>query len=80
MTYPTTEGMVLNKAKELIEKYSEFKVGFTTCYLSKIEAKQCALILCDEILADGKMMYAGGGIEDVHYKFWVQVKGALNAL
>ena len=23
-------------------------MGFTTCYLSKIEAKQCALILCDE--------------------------------
>jgi hypothetical protein len=80
MAYPKIEEMVQKKVTELIAKYSEFKVGLNTCYLSKIEAKQCALILCDEILNDGKMMYSGGGISDVHYKFWESVKASLNAL
>ena len=79
MSYPTIEEMVQNKVNELIEKYSKFKVGLNTCNLSKIEAKQCALILCDEILNDGKMMYAPEN-GNVHYKFWESVKASLNAL
>jgi len=79
MPYTTIDEMVQNKVEELINKFSKFKVGFTTCYLSKIEAKQCALILCDEILNDGKMMYAKEA-GDVHYKFWESVKASLNAL
>lgn len=67
--------LVENKVTELIEKYSHFKVGLNTCHLSKIEAKQCALILCDEILNDLKMKHRGQGIN-----FWEKVKSSLNDL
>ena len=72
--------LVKKKVNELIEKYSHIKVGLNTCHLSKMEAKQCALILCDEILSEGKMMYAGNGMDDPSYIFWERVKESLKIL
>lgn len=80
MVLPTFDELIEKKVNDLIEKYSHFKVGLNICHLSTIEAKQCALILCDEILNDGKMMYCGQGAGDKHYEFWERVKASLNAL
>jgi len=77
--YPTMDEMVQKKVEELIDKFSAFKVGLNICHLSKKEAKQCALFVCDELLNDGKMIYAGNGIKDANYKFWVLVKDSLNS-
>jgi len=76
------------KAKELIIRHYAFVSGWTTT--SKPEeietaiyegenmkvgrAKQCALITVDEILNDGKMKFAGAGIDDAAYQYWVEVK------
>jgi len=37
------------------------------------QAMQCALIVAKEMLNEPKMKFAGGGINDIYYKFWEQV-------
>lgn len=74
--YPTMEEMVQNKVNELIEKYKIMFYGRNSLP-AKRKAIKCALIVCDEMLNEGKMIYAGNGIEDANYKFWVQVKDQL---
>lgn len=72
------------KAIELVNKFSEFKVGISTCYLSKIEANQCALIAINEILQTNPTLK--GTSEDlitmiVQTKaYWYRVQDEINAL
>ena len=65
--------LVIKKAKELYDKYSEYLM------LDK-NIKACAIICIDEILNEPKMMFAGSGINDSHYQFWVDVKQEIKRL
>ena len=65
--------LVIEKAKELYDKYSQHLM------LDK-NIKACALICVYEILNEPKMMFAGSGINDSHYQFWVDVKQEIKRL
>lgn len=54
------------KAKELVDKFMYGITFENESFLLHHEAKQCALICCDEVLSD---MGADRG-----YQFWVKVK------
>lgn len=61
------------KAKELYDKhYAVSRV--------KLIAKNGAMITVNEILNEPKMLYCGGGMSDVHYQHWEEVKNELEKL
>jgi len=82
------------KAKELIKLYYNFVSGWTSINKPnenpevryegegmKIgRAKQCALICVGEILNEPKMKFSGNGVNDLHYKFWENVKKEIERL
>lgn len=61
-----------DKAKELYEKYRKIKMS-PSVYRSKDRAKECAIILCDEMIAECGTGYARG-------KFWEEVKQEITKL
>ena len=58
------------KAEELYEKY---KFVYIPNYTSNHEVKQCAIILCNEMIAECGTGYARG-------KFWEEVKKEITKL
>jgi hypothetical protein len=58
------------KAKELIEKYSDLAYN-------KIVCKQCALIAVDEILNDNPNVYDS---DRLNHKYWKEVKREISLL
>lgn len=65
------------KAKELILKFSVFKIGNVFCYLTDIEAKQCALICIEEIL---NLEYADLLVDNVDTGYWCDVRNEINKI
>lgn len=76
------------KAKELIEKYVNEPISFPyidtedgqcigSGYMILNSAKQCAIILCDEILED---MTIRLGLDKSDFEYWEQVKQEIEKL
>ena len=68
------------KAKELIAKFENFNYDdgydYYTSSISYIEAKQCALIAVDEILALLPEIAFGANV----YEYWQQVRKEIESL
>ena len=60
------------KAEELVRKYYSFGINKEGQTLSWYECKQCALIVCNEVLG-----YMGA---DRGYEFWTEVKQEIEKL
>jgi hypothetical protein len=68
-----------SKAKELVDKYKEIEIGsegFHSWGMHDYQAKQCAILCVDEILATGNFVPEGSYFISKHHKksFWEQVK------
>lgn len=70
------------KARELVEKYSKFEIqiggqydGYLTMQID--DAKQCALIACDEIIHYLEIVL---GVDKSDFEFWYKVKQAIENL
>lgn len=59
------------KAKQLYEKYRKIKMS-TSVYRSKDRAKECAIILCDEMIANMCLT--------CNIDFWKEVKKEITKL
>jgi len=66
-----------DKAKELVSKYIKQFSSYEK-YLSNMKAKQCALIVVDEIIMEREVIYASLGIPSG--TFWKEVKVEIEAL
>lgn len=75
----TTEELVQKKVDELMDLYKPLFYHKNT-KTSKTKIIKAAIITCNQILNDGKMLYCGNGSDDAHYKFWIDVKYKLNNL
>lgn len=68
------------KAKELILKYKDHALGYNGGSINKYKAKQCALIMVNEILEELNFTHIGYGKEIIEgYKktkidYWNEVK------
>ena len=67
------------KAEQLIRQFLFTEDGYGE-YADLCQAKQGALITANEILNEPKMKFAGGGINDIYYKFWEEVKKEIEKL
>ena len=68
------------KAKELVDKYYNLESeGDKGGWMTKNDAKQCALIAVDEILKSNPTIIDCNGTE-FNYKFWTEVKKEIEKL
>lgn len=71
------------KAEELINKFMFADIYFSTKQGNKLNAKQCALICCDEMLNNAGFIWGGRDTEiglsarDAFRKYWSEVKEEL---
>jgi hypothetical protein len=64
-----------DKAKELVKKYVEFKIDGQHRIFGIELSKQCALIMCDELLCNSTFLLSNGEIY-----FWQKVKHEIENL
>jgi hypothetical protein len=64
-----------DKAKELVKKYVEFKIDGQHRIFGIELSKQCALIMCDELLSNSTFLLSNGEIY-----FWQKVKHEIENL
>jgi hypothetical protein len=64
-----------DKAKELVKKYVEFKIDGQHRIFGIELSKQCALIMCDELLSNSTFLLSNG-----ESYFWNEVKKEIENL